>query len=190
MIDRIPGFTTGMIPDPDAHHGVPRTFAWLRLKRLAGLAPAVPLTDQEGQLRYTRGAASTEGYAVLAKMGASDVMAWHRFLTYPYGTPSVTAQAGAGSTAVVSVDGNDTTGVITITPGGAGIAAGNLVILTFATARPNTSYTVVTTPSSTAARALTTPLARSARNTGSVTLANATALTSGSTYTWDYLILG
>lgn len=186
MSDRIDSFRAGMPQEPLRASRM--ELMWLRLKRLTGI-PTVN-ADMEGQLRYDRSAAATEGRLHLAKMGANDVMAWHHLLSYPYGTPTVTALAGAGTTATVSVSGNDTFGTVTIVPGGTGIAAGSVVELNFAVARPTTDYRVLVTESSASAGALTTPFRRAARATDKVTFGNTTALTSGSTYTFDYLILG
>lgn len=190
MDGRQPGFKTGMIRTPEAHHTTRPDVLWVRFKRLVGI-PTVN-GDMEGQLRYSRGAAATEGHAYLAKMGANSVMAWHRVLAYPYGTPTATPLAAAGATAAASIQssGNDTHGTIRVQPSGAGIAAGDIVDMNFAVARPNTSYTLLLTPASSAARALGMVVGRSGRTTAKVTIATATALTSGSTYDWDYLILG
>jgi len=58
------------------------------------------------------------------------------------GTPSYTLQAAAGATATASIAGDDTSGVITLTPGGAGLALGSQIQLDFAVNRGSTSYSV------------------------------------------------
>ena len=103
-------------------------------------------------------------------------------------TPTIAALTAAGSTATASVAGDDTNGSITVNPAGAGIATGSIVDLTFAVAKPSTSYSLHLTPASGAARTLGLVVGRSARATTKVTISTAVALTSGSSYVWDYSI--
>jgi hypothetical protein len=106
-------------------------------------------------------------------------------------SPTLAALAAAGSTAAITGQvGNDTSGTFTLTPGGAGIAAGEIITITFAAARPDTNFSVFLTPHSAAARTLPTHIGPSNRATTSVGLTTSTALTSGSAYIWGYLILG
>lgn len=59
-------------------------------------------------------------------------------------TPSVLT--AAGTTAATSLNhGDDTSGLILLTPNGTGIATGTVVQLDFAVARPSTDYTVMLT---------------------------------------------
>ena len=59
-------------------------------------------------------------------------------------TPSVLT--AAGTTASTSLNhGDDTSGLILLTPNGTGIATGTVVQLDFAVARPSTDYTVMLT---------------------------------------------
>lgn len=105
--------------------------------------------------------------------------------------PTVTALAAAGSTAAVTgIAGNGICGTFTLTPGGAGITTGAVVTITFATARPDTSYAVFLTPMSSAARTLGLVIGGTNRTTTAVDLATQTALTSGSAYSWAYFISG
>lgn len=190
MDGRQPGFTTGLVRAPEVYASVRPEVLWVRFKRLVGIP--VASSDMEGQVRYSREVVATDGHAYLARMGADGVMAWHRLLAVPYGTPTATPLAAAGTTATASIQpgGNDAHGTIRVVPGGTGIAAGNIVDVTFAVAHPDTNYTLLLTPASSAARALGLVVGRASRATTRVTIATATALISGSTYDWDYLILG
>lgn len=100
-----------------------------------------------------------------------------------------TALAAAGSTASTTGSvGTDVAGFVQIVPNGAGIAAGSICTLTFGTAYANTSYALVLTPASSAARTLGGVVGPTARTTTTVDLATSTALTAGSTYQWTYHI--
>ncbi len=107
----------------------------------------------------------------------------------PRGTPTVTANANAGATATASVSGTDTAGTITLVPNGAGIASGGQVTLTFASPKSSTSYAVLVTASNVNAGAVGFPLRASTKTTSTVLLSIATALSAGTTYTWDYWIV-
>jgi hypothetical protein len=153
----------------------------VKIPLLANGSPAI-----RGSLRITGG---TPDVLYVGLQGASSALTWYRVETTPWGTaPTIAALTAAGSTATASVVGNDTCGVITVSPSGAGITTGNIFTLTFAATRPSTSYTLLLTPSSSDARTLGMTLGRASRATTSVTVATATALTSGNTYTWDYRI--
>lgn len=105
--------------------------------------------------------------------------------------PTIAATANAGSTASVSIAGNDTCGRITLTPGGVGIAAGNQLTVTFAAARPDTNYEVFLQPFNDGAAGLSAPVARPASLSTTTWALNraTTALTSGTTYIWSYLVI-
>jgi len=153
----------------------------MKIPLLANGSPAV-----RGSLRITGG---TPDLLYVGMQSASAALRYLLIQTVPWGTtPTIAALAAAGNTATASVAGNDTCGVITVTPSGTGITTGDIFDLTFAATRPSTSYTLVLTPSSSAARTLGLVVGRSSRATTKVTVATATALTSGSTYTWDYRI--
>jgi hypothetical protein len=99
------------------------------------------------------------------------------------------ALTNAGTTAAVSASwGNDTAGIIELVPGGAGIAAGSLVQVTFAVDHNDAMYIVQITPLSTAAVTLggVSPTSRSATGWN---LRTAGAPTSGSTYQWQYFVV-
>jgi hypothetical protein len=55
------------------------------------------------------------------------------------GLPTVTLTGNAGSTATVTIVGTDRRGIITITPGGTGIAAGTLATATYSRANVGTN---------------------------------------------------
>jgi hypothetical protein len=88
-------------------------------------------------------------------------------------TPAIAAGLLAGDAATVSISGNDTCGIISITPGGAGIGTGTLATITFAAARPDTNYAVLLQPNSSAA--LTLPLRVTGRTTTTFDVASASA---------------
>lgn len=104
-------------------------------------------------------------------------------------TPTYTAQTGAGTTAVTTNStGTDSIGFIQLVPGGAGIASGAQVVITYAVTRPNLTYHVDLQPLSSAARAASASVGPTSRAVGSFTLTSDIALTSGSTYQWTYRI--
>jgi hypothetical protein len=102
--------------------------------------------------------------------------------------PGVAALAAAGTTASVSIVGTDTQGQITLTPGGAGIAAGAIITVTFAVERSSASYNVHPSYNSNAARSLPTGIGPVSRSTTSFDIDTRTALTSGSQYILGYLV--
>ena len=104
-------------------------------------------------------------------------------------TPSFSVNANAGDTATRSIAGTDVAGIIQIIPGGAGITTGVQATLTFANAYPGSSYAVVLWPASAAARSFGTDFGPTSRGSTSFDLTAGTALTSGSTYQWFYLIV-
>lgn len=102
-------------------------------------------------------------------------------------TPTFTALTAAGSTAVAtSSAGDDTSGAIQLVPSGAGITTGAILDITWAVAKPSSSYSCQLTPGSTAARTLGMFLGTNARSTTVWQIATNVALTSGSTYVWHY----
>lgn len=178
---------------------------WLQLRRRVGINPATPLPSQEGQLRYARpdGAA---GVLYLALGAADDSVAWTGILPKTGGTisgdltlgghlrasgdaPTYTLLVPAGDTATAAVVGNDIAGQIEVVPGGTGIATGSFITVTFDAAYPGSSYTVLITPDSSAARSLTTGIGPTGRTANGFNLDTRTALTSGSTYQWGYLVI-
>lgn len=101
-------------------------------------------------------------------------------------TPGYTIQAAAGTTATASVTGDDTSGLVTLTPGGAGIASGSQIQIDFAVARPSATYNVILQ------RRDTTTGIVDERVTGLTTarfrIYTPAALTSGTSYSWDYMV--
>lgn len=106
-------------------------------------------------------------------------------------TPGVAASANAGTTASVSITGNDTCGLISLTPGGAGIGGGNQLTVTFAAARPDTNYVVMLQAADDGAAGLSSPLVRPASlSTTAWSLNRASvALVSGTVYSWLYWVV-
>jgi hypothetical protein len=103
--------------------------------------------------------------------------------------PGITALAAAGTTASVSIAGTDTSGQINLTPGGASIAAGAIVTVTFAVERATSEYDVFVSLVSNAARSLPTGIGPVSRGTTSFNLDTRTTLTSGSVYQFSYLVV-
>jgi hypothetical protein len=106
-------------------------------------------------------------------------------------SPSIAANANLGATGSAAIAGNDTVGRITLIPGGAGIGAGNQAEITFAVARPDTSYEVFLQPFNDGAANISGPVARPASLAGASWAINraSVALVSGTTYIWSYLVL-
>jgi hypothetical protein len=102
--------------------------------------------------------------------------------------PTVTAAAGIGNTGTVTIEGTDTSGEITIVPGGSGIAVGSQFTFTFANPRASAKYNWHLSFNSNASRSLATPLGPTSRATTGFTVDSRTALTSGSTYLYGYHI--
>lgn len=104
--------------------------------------------------------------------------------------PTLAALAAAGSTAAPTtpVNGNDIAGLITVVPGGVGIAAGSILTLTFAAALSSANYVVMLAPATVGARNLATQPGATNRLTTAFDIATSTALISGGTYSWFYWI--
>lgn len=102
--------------------------------------------------------------------------------------PTFTVQAAAGATAsAASSTGNDSSGFIQLVPGGAGLATGIQLRMSFAVARPSTSFRVHLQAASSAARARP-DVGPTGRATDKWDLTTDTILTGGSTYQWFYNI--
>lgn len=101
-------------------------------------------------------------------------------------TPTYTLAAAAGNTATALIVGDDRHGVLQITPGGTGITTGSLITITFAHAFATANLAFVMTPASSAARSLGMVLGTSTKTTTTILIATSVALTSGSTYQWNY----
>lgn len=103
------------------------------------------------------------------------------------GTPTAVAQTNAGTTATASItEGNDRNGVVRVTPGGAGIASGTQVQITFAVAHADAQYTVHLTRTDVGAG--TFDFRATGRTTTRWNLWAATALTSGTPYDIFYTV--
>lgn len=102
-------------------------------------------------------------------------------------TPSLALGAAAGATATGLITGSDRSGLLQITPSGAGIAAGSLATITFARALGSANLAFVMTPASSAARSLGMVLGTSTKTATSVLIATSVALTAGSNYQWNYI---
>lgn len=102
--------------------------------------------------------------------------------------PAIAANANLGSTGVASItEGNDTSGIIQLVPGGTGIASGVQATITWNVAFTGSSYGFVMWPHSSAAAALAAQLRPVSRSSTTMDLTVATALITGTTYQWDYL---
>lgn len=101
-------------------------------------------------------------------------------------TPGYTIQVAAGTTATASVVGDDASGLVTLTPGGAGIASGSQIQIDFATAKSSSTYNVIlqrrdTTTGSVDERVTGLTAAR-------FRIFTPAALTAAVAYSWDYMV--
>jgi len=105
--------------------------------------------------------------------------------------PIVAPLAAAGNTATTAgqTAGTDTAGVIELIPSGTGITTGNQLTLTFAETRPDEWFTVHLYPMTTIARTLGMSIGPTGRSASGFSLTSGTALTSGQTYRWSYLVV-
>lgn len=102
---------------------------------------------------------------------------------------TITANANAGATAsLTGSSGNDRLGEIVLVPGGAGLAAGVQVTVTFAAAMTDATFIVHLSPHSSAARAANAVVGTTGRSTTKFDIIADSALTGGSTYTWFYTV--
>ena len=106
----------------------------------------------------------------------------------PTGPATIAVQAAAGATATATINGNDETGLITIVPGGAGIAAGTLAVVSFAVTRRSTNFSILLQENSSAARTMGALVGPTSRSVTGWQLRTDSALTSGSTYQWFYVV--
>lgn len=106
----------------------------------------------------------------------------------PTGPPTIAAQAAAGTTATVTITGNDEEGIIVLVPGGTGITTGVQAIVTFGLPRPSANYTVHLQPFSSAARTAGATVGPTSRSASGWSLTTGTALSSGSTYQYLYRV--
>lgn len=102
--------------------------------------------------------------------------------------PSYTLAAGAGTGATAVITGNDIAGLIQIV---AGTTPATGVQITFKFAKPydDTNYAMTLTGSNLGARGLATELGTSTKTVSDVQLSISTALTNGTTYQWNYIIV-
>lgn len=104
--------------------------------------------------------------------------------------PSVApgSAAGTGATASLRSGSNDHSGQVQVVTGSSGTSTGTIVTVTFAQARPSSSYDVWLQPTSAAAQAL--GVARvTGRSAASFDVAVATAPGTGQTLQWSYLVV-
>lgn len=99
-------------------------------------------------------------------------------------SPTIAANANAGTTGAATISGRDDAMQIQVIPGGTGIAAGVQCTVTFAAPMATSSYLVLVTPNSSAARTLGGVVGPISRGTTSFDFDSNAALTSGSTYQW------
>jgi len=136
--------------------------------------------------RLVAGLARGERLPAVTVSAASVLADWET--NTPPGPPTIAKSAAAGSTATISITGNDEEGIIVLVPGGTGIATGELAVITFALARPSTNYAVDLQEFSAAARTAGSTVGPTTRSVASWRLTTGTALSSGSTYQWFYRI--
>jgi hypothetical protein len=103
-------------------------------------------------------------------------------------TPGIAAGAAACTTPTVSVTGNDTSGIITITTGTGCAANGTLATLTFATAFGAAPHVIIT-PGSAAALGLGAYIDDATVATTSFALGTNATPANTTTYKWNYMVM-
>jgi len=104
--------------------------------------------------------------------------------------PTVSAGANLGSTGSASItEGNDISFILQLIPGGVGIATGTQCSISFHSSMPGSSYTVMMTPGSSAARTLGMFCGATSRSASGFDFSTAMILISGSTYQWHVQVM-
>lgn len=152
--------------------------------------------NTSGSMYWQIGAGSTNngqfnlvGPSTHTNLNISDVN-WNTFQTTP---PTLTAgaQAGSSPTAVFSGNACDTAGVMTIIPG-AGVTAGEVLKLTYFGTMANGAVVILTPANNNAATAEATlgVWADGQSDSTFFTVNTNITLVAGTTYTWNYLVMG
>lgn len=103
--------------------------------------------------------------------------------------PSSSAGTAAGTSPTLTVSGSEISGTFTVVAGS--IPSGTIIAtFTLASAMPNSTYGVVFTPANQATGSLATMTWISVTSTTQFTINNLTALVNGTTYKWNYHIIG
>jgi hypothetical protein len=149
---------------------------------VGGTAPALSVVP-DGKARLSSGDL-TSATKVRAALGIEvSLLGGH---IVPTGaTPTVVAQAGAGTSATVTVSGRDTAGVVALTAGSASLAAGAQVVLTFA--KPFAAPPAVVVSGGPNAAVLH-PYATATTTT--MTLSLVSAPSASTVYSFHYVVIG
>ena len=100
--------------------------------------------------------------------------------------PASTIMAAAGSNALVNVDGNDTSGTITITTGATGVAAGDLTKIDFSKVFTKTPKVLLTGQDDNSVNARVYPKGKTLND---FMISTSQTLAPNTTYTFDYFIV-
>lgn len=169
-------------------------FSWIKFKRINSLP-----TWQDshfGQVRYDPSSShlafgtSTAWDYILLDSDVDDLtdLVLNNTLESSGTNPTVARGAGAGATATATVNfGNDVSGEVEITCTGGGYAAGQQIVVTFAAARPDTSYSVQLTAGSAAAAPL--GIYYTARSTTTFAIATTVAPALNDVLRFSYLVI-
>lgn len=103
-------------------------------------------------------------------------------------TPAVGAALGTGGSVAVAVVGNDIAGSVTATAGAAGMAAGVLLTLTFAAARPGVAYVVLIQDQGLTAQGIGSY--QGGRTSGSFDVRCTGVPAAGVSYQFGYIVIG
>lgn len=122
---------------------------------------------------------------------ATDITQLHGHLKHKSAAPSIAVGValGTGGSVGVAIDGSDQAGTVTLTAGTTSLTTGTATTITFATARPNTNYSVWLAPAGTAAGTNAVQFRRGTTGTTTWTISFAVAPTSGAVYVYDYGII-
>lgn len=103
-------------------------------------------------------------------------------------SPAAGVALGTGGSVGVTVSGSDQSGTITLTAGTTSLTTGIATTVTFATARPNTQFSVVVTPLGINAGANAVQYRSNNAGTATWTISFGVAPTSGTVYSYHYQI--
>lgn len=105
-------------------------------------------------------------------------------------TIAVGAGLGSGGSLGATISGTDSAGIIQLTAGSSGTAAGVVATVTFANSVPSSNYAIQLRAYSNASRAMTTEVGAASRSTSQWTIQTSTAFTAGGVYQYLYTIDG
>jgi hypothetical protein len=162
--------------------------AALRIYDAAGSTLTFSVDPNTGTVMAT-GDFSADGDVTLGS-GSPDQITIAGHLGASGSAPTITVGAGAGSTGAVStLFANDTRGVFTVTPGGAGIAAGVLATISWIRTRDDANYVVIVSAGDADAAGLGLWVNQSGQSTTACTVRCTATPVSGTGYTIEYFCI-